>query len=63
MSCARGAERSNGLVRDSPASPPRRTAPVLVVDRTGWIQANADAFADLIGPLVEQLRAKRERNT
>ncbi len=36
-----------------------RTAPVLVVDRTGWIQANADGFADVIGPLVEKLQARR----
>ena len=44
----------------SPAwSPSERTAPVLVVDRPGWIQANADGFADVIGPLIDKLQAKR----
>ena len=32
-----------------------RTAPVLVVDRPGWIQANADGFASIIAPLVDKL--------
>ena len=55
-----GAERSTGLVRDfTGLVATERTAPVLVVDRTGWIQANADGFADIIGPLVEKLQAKR----
>lgn len=54
------ANASTQLVRDfTGLVASDRTAPVLVVDRTGWIQANADAFADLIGPLVEKLRAKR----
>src|SRR3954469_1817872 len=57
------AARSTGLVReftglDAPAGS-ELTAPVLVVDRTGWVQANVDAFADLVGPLIEQVRAKR----
>jgi coenzyme F420 biosynthesis associated uncharacterized protein len=55
-----GANRSTGLVRDfTGLEAHERTAPVLVVDRTGWIQANADGFADLIGPLVQKLQAKR----
>jgi coenzyme F420 biosynthesis associated uncharacterized protein len=55
-----GANRSTGLVRDFTGLQAREhTAPVLVVDRTGWIQANADAFAEVISPLVEKLRAKR----
>ena len=55
-----GAERSTGLVRDfTGLVATERTAPVLVVDRTGWIQANADGFADIIGPLIEKLQAKR----
>ena len=55
-----GANTSTGLVRDFTGLVVHdRTAPVLVVDRTGWIQANADAFADLIGPLIEKLQAKR----
>jgi coenzyme F420 biosynthesis associated uncharacterized protein len=55
-----GAERSSPLVREfTGLVAEERTAPVLVVDRAGWIQANADAFSGVIGPLVEQLRAKR----
>jgi coenzyme F420 biosynthesis associated uncharacterized protein len=55
-----GANRSTGLVRDfTGLEATERTAPVLVVDRTGWIQANADGFAEVISPLVEKLRAKR----
>ena len=55
-----GAERSTGLVRDfTGLVASEATAPVLVVDRTGWIQANADAFAELMGPLIEKLQAKR----
>jgi coenzyme F420 biosynthesis associated uncharacterized protein len=55
-----GAARSTGLVRDFTGLEAREaTAPVLVVDRTGWIQANADAFADLMIPLVEKLQARR----
>ncbi len=55
------ANRSTGLVREfTGLSAADRTAPVLVVDRTGWIQANADGFASVIGPLVEKLQAKRD---
>jgi coenzyme F420 biosynthesis associated uncharacterized protein len=55
-----GANRSTGLVRDFTGLEAReRTAPVLVVDRAGWIQANADGFAEVISPLVEKIRAKR----
>jgi coenzyme F420 biosynthesis associated uncharacterized protein len=36
-----------------------RTAPILVVDRRGWIQANADGFAQVISPLVDRLQEKR----
>ena len=54
------ADRSTGLVRDfTGLVAHERTAPVLVVDRPGWIQANADGFADMIGPLIEKLQAKR----
>jgi coenzyme F420 biosynthesis associated uncharacterized protein len=56
-----GANRSTGLVRDfTGLVAHERTAPVLVVDRTGWIQANVDGFAELISPLIEKLRAKRK---
>ncbi len=55
-----GANRSTGLVRDfTGLEAHERTAPVLVVDRTGWIQANADGFAEVITPLIEKLQAKR----
>ena len=55
-----GAARSTGLVRDfTGLVAGERTAPVLVVDRTGWVQANADGFADIIGPLVERMQRHR----
>src|SRR4051795_6776930 len=55
-----GAARSTPLVREyTGLVAEERTAPVLVVDRAGWIQANVDAFSGVLGPLVEQLRAKR----
>ncbi len=37
---------------------PGATAPVLVVDRPGWIQANLDAFAHLLTPLTDKLAEK-----
>jgi coenzyme F420 biosynthesis associated uncharacterized protein len=55
-----GAARSTALVREfTGLEGGEGTAPVLVVDRTGWIQANADSFADLVGPLVDRLQARR----
>ena len=55
-----GATASTSLVREfTGLAANERTAPVLVVDRRGWIQANADGFADVIGPLIEKLQAKR----
>ena len=54
------ADRSTGLVREfTGLEATERTAPVLVVDRTGWIQANADGFEDVIGPLIEKLQSRR----
>lgn len=51
-----GAERSTSLVRDfTGLTATERTAPVLVVDRPGWVQANAEAFATLLGPVVDKL--------
>jgi coenzyme F420 biosynthesis associated uncharacterized protein len=35
------------------------TAPVLVVDRAGWVQANADGFREVLRPLIAKLRARR----
>jgi coenzyme F420 biosynthesis associated uncharacterized protein len=55
-----GAERSTGLVRDfTGLVAAERTAPVLVVDRPGWIQANADGFATVISPIVAKLQEKK----
>jgi coenzyme F420 biosynthesis associated uncharacterized protein len=34
-------------------------APVVVVDRGGWAQANADGMREIITPLVEKLRARK----
>jgi coenzyme F420 biosynthesis associated uncharacterized protein len=55
-----GANRSTGLVRDYTGLVARdHDAPVLVVDRAGWVQANADAFATLLGPVVDKLTEKK----
>lgn len=37
------------------------SAPVVIVDRPGWVQANADGFRTVLRPLTEKLRAKQER--
>jgi len=51
-----GAERSTGLVREfTGLSAAERTAPVLVVDRAGWVQANADGFRTVLGPVIDKL--------
>ncbi len=55
-----GAGRSTGLVREfTGLSAPENTAPVLVVDRAGWVQANADAFAALMSPLIAKLEERK----
>jgi coenzyme F420 biosynthesis associated uncharacterized protein len=55
-----GANRSTQLVRDHTGLVARdHSAPVLVVDRGGWVQANADAFATLLTPLVDKLTEKK----
>ncbi len=55
-----GAERSTPLVRDfTGLTADAGTAPVRVVDRHGWIEANADGFATVIGPVVERLQERR----
>ncbi|WP_246060760.1 zinc-dependent metalloprotease [Nocardioides dongxiaopingii] len=60
-----GANASTAYVRDftgleTPVhDDPERGAPVLVVDRPGWIQANADAFGHLLGPLVDRLTERK----
>lgn len=55
-----GAEKSTPLVREfTGLLAEARTAPVLVVDRPGWIRANADGFATVIGPIVAKLQEKK----
>ncbi|HCB06101.1 MAG TPA: coenzyme F420 biosynthesis-associated protein [Nocardioides bacterium] len=55
-----GADRSTGLVRDYTGLVARdHSAPVLVVDRASWVQANADAFATLLTPIVDKLTEKK----
>ena len=55
-----GADRSTSYVReftglDAGAS----RAPVLVVDRTAWIQANADGFSRLLTPVIAKVAERR----
>lgn len=55
-----GAEKSTPLVREfTGLFAEARTAPVLVVDRPGWIRANADGFATVIAPIVAKLQEKK----
>lgn len=55
-----GADRSTGLVRAfTGLDAPDGTAPVLVVDRAGWVQANADGFRTVLAPLVGKLTEKK----
>ena len=55
-----GADLSTSYVRDfTGLVAADHTAPVLVVDRPGWIQANADAFRYLVSPLVDKLTEKK----
>jgi len=55
-----GADRSTGLVREyTGLDAADGTAPVLIVDRPGWIQANADGFATLLGPVIDKLASRK----
>ena len=55
-----GAIRSTGYVRDfTGLDAPPDTAPVLVIDRPAWVQANADGFAKIIDPVAAKLAAKK----
>jgi coenzyme F420 biosynthesis associated uncharacterized protein len=55
-----GAEKSSPLVRDFTGLVAQdRTAPILVVDRPGWIRANADGFATVIAPIIAKLQEKK----
>jgi coenzyme F420 biosynthesis associated uncharacterized protein len=54
------AERSTPLVRDyTGLVAEERTAPVLVVDRAGWIRANAAGFSQIMQPLLEKVQARK----
>jgi coenzyme F420 biosynthesis associated uncharacterized protein len=58
-----GAARSTPLVREfTGLEAGSATAPVMVVDRRGWAQANADAFQKLLDPVVERLLEKRGKS-
>ncbi len=55
-----GAVRSTAYVRDfTGLDAPEGTAPVLVIDRLGWVQANADGFAKIIDPVAARLAGKK----
>jgi coenzyme F420 biosynthesis associated uncharacterized protein len=55
-----GADRSTSYVRDfTGLDAGALTAPVLVVDRPAWIQANADGFAQLLGPVIAKVTEKK----
>ena len=54
------ADRSTGLVRDyTGLSAAERTAPVLVIDRPGWVRANTESFSTLLGPVVDKLNERK----
>jgi len=54
------ADRSTGLVREfTGLAAGERTAPVLVVDREGWVRANTEAFAVMLEPIIEKLQDKK----
>jgi coenzyme F420 biosynthesis associated uncharacterized protein len=53
------AQRAEAYVQDvTGLTVPSATAPVLVVDRPGWIQANADAFKTIMEPLAVKAAAR-----
>src|SRR3954452_11082820 len=57
------AARAEAYVVDVTGLPvPPATAPVLVVDRPGWIQANLDGFRETLAPLDAKLLEKLSHN-
>ena len=55
-----GAGRSTPLVSEfTGLRTTAGTAPVLIVDRAGWIRANADSFATMLSPILDKLAGKR----
>jgi len=54
------ADKSTSLVRDFTGLVARdHSAPVLVVDRPGWVRANADGFRTLLDPIAAKLAEKK----
>jgi coenzyme F420 biosynthesis associated uncharacterized protein len=54
------AERSTSYVKEfTGLEAPLDTAPVLVVDRPAWIQANADGFSRLLAPVIDKLATRK----
>ena len=55
-----GADRSTPLVQEfTGLQTTAGTAPVLVVDRRGWVRANADGFSKILAPIVDKLIEKK----
>jgi coenzyme F420 biosynthesis associated uncharacterized protein len=55
-----GADRSTAYVREfTGLDAGALTAPVLVVDRPAWIQANADGFAKLLTPIIAKVAERK----
>lgn len=55
-----GAEKSTALVREfTGLDAPAGTAPLLVVDRPGWVRANAEGFAVATRPMIEKIAEKK----
>ncbi|GAA3140141.1 coenzyme F420 biosynthesis associated uncharacterized protein [Kribbella aluminosa] len=56
------AAESEGYVREfTGLQTTSATAPVVIVDRPGWVQANADGFRTVLQPLADKLREKADR--
>jgi coenzyme F420 biosynthesis associated uncharacterized protein len=56
------AAKATPLVKDfSLLDAPADTAPVLVVDRAGWVQANADAFEHVMAPVIDKVITHRPK--
>jgi coenzyme F420 biosynthesis associated uncharacterized protein len=55
-----GAARSTSYVKEfTGLDAGELDAPVLVVDRAGWVQANADAFARLLTPVIAKVAERK----
>jgi coenzyme F420 biosynthesis associated uncharacterized protein len=55
-----GANHSTSYVREfTGLDAGALSAPVLVVDRPAWIQANVDGFAKLLTPIIDKLEARK----